>query len=198
MIYLSGHVWDRHVHDDVGFMLRADRWGIPKHGWLAADNGRFSNPDGYDDATYLKWLNRLPRERLLFATAPDVLGNHEATRALAQPMLAKIDDLGIHPAFVAQNGFDAATTPWDAFDVLFIGGTTQFKFRGGRLATQQALARGKKVHMGRVNSLDRLRAAAAVGCTSADGTFLAFGPDVNWRRLTNWLDALHLQPDFAM
>ena len=42
--------------------------------------------------------------------------------------------------------------------------------------------------MGRVNSLRRLRLAAADGYDSVDGTFLAFGPDVNLPRLRAWLE----------
>lgn len=198
MIYLSGAVWDRYCDPRVGFMLRSDRWGIPAHGWLAADNGRFANPLAYDEAAYLKFLDRLPRERMLFATAPDVLGNHLATVALARGTLAAIDDLGIHPAFVAQDGFAVATTPWAGFDVLFIGGSTAFKFRGGRRAAAAALARGKRVHVGRVNSLDRLTAAVSIGASSADGTFLRFGPDRRWPELLSWLDRLHVAPSLPL
>ena len=39
----------------------------------------------------------------------------------------------------------------------------------------------------RVNSLKRLRYAASIGCHSADGTCLAFGPDRNLPRLLGWL-----------
>jgi hypothetical protein len=31
--------------------------------------------------------------------------------------------------------------------------------------------------MGRVNSLKRLRYASAIGCDTADGTYVAFAPD---------------------
>jgi len=46
-----------------------------------------------------------------------------------------------------------------------------------------------------VNSLERLRAARSIGCDSADGTFLRFGPDVNWPRLSRWLNDLDQQPE---
>jgi hypothetical protein len=51
----------------------------------------------------------------------------------------------------------------------------------------EARGRGKWVHMGRVNSLRRLRYAAAIGCDSADGTYLAFGPDTNLPAVRGWL-----------
>jgi hypothetical protein len=104
-------------------------------------------------------------------------------------MLPKIRALGYRVAFVAQDGWTPETTPWDEFDVLFVGGSTGFKFRGGRDAVRAAKRHGMWCHMGRVNSLDRLRASIGIGCDSADGTFLKFGPDKNWPRLLRWLEA---------
>lgn len=52
---------------------------------------------------------------------------------------------------------------------------------------REAKARSKWVHMGRVNSRRRWSYAEYIGCDSADGTFLAFGPDVNLPRLTAWV-----------
>ena len=48
--------------------------------------------------------------------------------------------------------------------------------------------------MGRVNSRRRLRIAQAFGCTSCDGTYLAFGPDTNLPRLLTWMNELHTTP----
>lgn len=53
--------------------------------------------------------------------------------------------------------------------------------------TDEARRRGKPVHCGRVNGKARLAAAMAMGCASADGTFLAFGPDRNLPQLLRWL-----------
>ena len=41
--------------------------------------------------------------------------------------------------------------------------------------------------MGRVNSERRYRYAADIGCDSADGTYLTFGPDQNLPRLMAWI-----------
>jgi hypothetical protein len=84
--------------------------------------------------------------------------------------------------------------PWPWFDVLFLGGSTAWKLGpAARRLTAEAKARGKRVHMGRVNSLRRLRYADATGCDSADGTFLAFGPDVNLPALLGWLRVVNDQ-----
>jgi hypothetical protein len=59
--------------------------------------------------------------------------------------------------------------------------------------TTQASVRGKWVHMGRVNSLKRLRYAEMIGCDSVDGTYLTFAPDENLPRLLGWLRDLDTQ-----
>ena len=47
--------------------------------------------------------------------------------------------------------------------------------------------------MGRVNSLKRLRYADAIGCDTADGTYLTYGPDTNLRNLLGWVRAVNDQ-----
>ena len=54
-----------------------------------------------------------------------------------------------------------------------------------RLA-EEGLRLRKGVHMGRVNSRKRSLAAATMGCTSADGTYVARGPDINLPKAMRW------------
>jgi hypothetical protein len=156
--------------------------------WWGADNGAFGK--GYPgDEPWLDWLDSLPRERCLFAVAPDVVADAEATLARSTPWLPVIQALGFPPAFVAQDGIENIDIPWDLFDVLFLGGTTRWKLSpaAARLA-REAKRRGKAVHMGRVNSGRRKAIADLFECDSIDGTFLAFGPDVNLPRLLRWME----------
>jgi hypothetical protein len=155
-----------------------------------ADNSCFT-PGRYPGETaYLRWLTRRADRagRCAFATAPDVPFNASATLVRALPMLEQIRAAGYPAALVAQDGLEDLAISWDSFDALFLGGTTQWKLgaAAARLA-QQARQRGLWVHMGRVNSFKRLRYAASIGCHSADGTCLAFGPDHNLPRLLGWL-----------
>ncbi len=155
-----------------------------------ADNGRFGN--GYPgDKQWFAWLDTLPREHCLFAVTPDVIANAEATIALSVPMMPRVRQMGFPVAFVAQDGLEHLPTPWDAFDVLFIGGSTQWKLSGmASTLAKEALRLGKRVHMGRVNSYQRLKYAHTIGCSTTDGTFLSFGPDVNLPRVYQWFDKL--------
>jgi hypothetical protein len=79
-----------------------------------------------------------------------------------------------------------------------IGGSTSWKL-GPAAASLAAQARrlGKWVHMGRVNSLKRLRYAASIGCDSADGTYLAFGPERNLSRLLGLAVRRQRRPEAA-
>lgn len=153
-----------------------------------ADNGCFS--DRWDEAKWWRFLtaNADRAESCLFAVAPDAVGDAAATLERSLSWLPKIRALGYPVAFVAQDGIEATTVPWGDFDALFIGGSTDFKL--GPLARSyiaEAKSRGKWVHMGRVNSERRWKYADAIGCDSADGTFLTYGPDVNLPKLLAWV-----------
>jgi hypothetical protein len=183
MLYLSGV-----VRPDMPAMLQPGMGNLPPAGqpW-AADNGRFSSPETYTD------------EACLFATAPDVVGNAGATLALSAPMYRRIRQLGYRPALVAQDGLEHLTEfiPWDDFDALFIGGTTRWKLSEAAASlAAEAKRRGKWVHMGRVNSLRRLRHAESIGCDSADGTYLRFRHALGTgeAEIQSWLDDLDKQP----
>lgn len=198
MIYLSG-VLNDYMHPRYGFIITPRRrQPIPSIGPVAADNDCFNNPESYSDERYEAFLRTMPPERTLFATAADVLGDHAATVQRSKLPLRKIRAIGLKAAFVAQDGWNEKTTPWDEFDVLFVGGTTEFKFRAGRHAAIAAKRRGKAVHMGRVNSLRRLRAAFSIGCDTVDGTFLKFAPDKNWTRFCRWFDSLERQHEMRL
>lgn len=153
-----------------------------------ADNGCFGS--SFDETHWWEWLQRnaASADECVFATAPDVVGDANATLERSLPWLPRIRSLGYPAALVAQDGQLPELTPWGAFDVLFIGGSTEWKLGAeARTLVAEAKRRGKYVHMGRVNSGSRLSYAAAIGCDSADGTFLKFGPNVNLPRLLRWL-----------
>lgn len=168
---------------------------IPEGAVYACDNGRFGR--GWPGATrWWSWLvttvDRYGLDRCAFAVAPDEPMDAHATLRLSAPWLPRIRDQHVPAAFVAQDGCEEGLIPWDDLDVLFLGGSTDWKTGpAARRVTLQARERGIPVHMGRVNSLKRLRLAQDFGCTSADGTFLAFGPDQNLPRLLSWLTAVN-------
>lgn len=163
-------------------------------GW-AADNGCYNASTYVGDDAWIAWLehpDHLARTRTcLFATAPDVVGDAAATLARSAPHLTRIRQMGYPAALVAQDGLESLAVPWDTFDVLFLGGSTGWKLSPAAAAlAAEASRRGKPVHMGRVSSRRRLAYAAAIGCATADGTFIAFGPDKNLRRVAGWVESI--------
>lgn len=153
-----------------------------------ADNGCFGK--GYPgDEKWLEWLraNSEDAGTCLFATAPDVVGDASATLERSAPWLPVIRSLGYPAALVAQDGLEHLQVPWDEFDVLFIGGSTEWKLGPhARRLVAEAKGRGKRIHMGRVNSERRYKYALSIGCDTADGTYLTFGPDRNLPAVLAW------------
>lgn len=153
--------------------------------YWCADNGCFS--DRFDEAKWWSWLSEQDPASCLFATAPDVVGDHQATLAKSTAWLPKIRALGFPAAFVIQDGATVDTIPWGDCDAVFIGGTTNFKLSDDALAIIFAAKdRGKWVHVGRVNSRRRFMRFADVA-DSCDGTFLAFGPRTRLPELLGWI-----------
>lgn len=176
---------------DIGLLVTPDTGyvkQIPAFPYWAADNGCFNHPERRPEDLF-RWLETVPVG--LFFPAPDVVGNAQLTLERSLSLLPKIRAMGWPAAYVAQDGIEETEVPWDEFDVLFLGGSTDFKL--GPVAqeyTRQAKLKDKRVHMGRVNSYKRLKLANDWGCDTADGTFLAFGPTVNLPRLLAWFQRL--------
>lgn len=205
MIFLSGAInatMLANPRPDLGLMIQPGMGNshAPLPFWqFAADNGCFSPRIPFDPGKWMAWLGTLRpyRDTCLFAVAPDVYRDAEATLARSRPYLWVIEQLGFRRAFVTQNGCRSEFVPWGEFEVLFMGGDDAWKFcRASLDLVSEAQGRGLQVHAGRVNSWDRLLKCAAAGVDSADGTYLKYGPDVNWPKLMDWLDRLN--PDIAV
>lgn len=184
------------LHPRIGFMHTPVMGNARIPGTMAgADTGLFGKPKAWTLDNYLRWLDEQQKitPPLLFATAPDVVGDAVATLRKSLPVLPQIQALGIPAAFVAQDGLEFIwnETPWEMFDCLFLGGSTDWKLGPvARDAVDEAIERGKWVHMGRVNSYARMELADEWGCDSTDGTFAAFGPYQNAPQIVGWLARL--------
>jgi hypothetical protein len=206
MIYLSG-TWSTWLEGQsegypIGPIITPDiGGGIYLKGtsrpW-AADNACFAKGDRFDLPAYLAWLKKIPndlRSRCLFATAPDVVGDWNATWERSRDVLPKLQKLGYAAAVVVQDGCLASEMDWQAIDAVFVGGSTKWKLsQDAENVCCAARQRQKWVHMGRVNSFRRLQASVDFGCQSVDGTFLAFGPEKNLPKVLRWLDMLERNP----
>ncbi len=100
--------------------------------WWPADNGCFLPGHRLRRGGWFEWLACLPdvgsRRRCLFAVAPDVLGDAEATWERSALWLPLVRALGIPVALMAQNGADGHVATWEhaeQWDVLFVGGAPE-------------------------------------------------------------------------
>jgi len=156
----------------------------------AADNDCYSQGEAFDLGVYLAWLERMRpySRRCLFATLPDVVGDAEATLERSLSVLPELAELDYPRAFVLQDGCNYKLVPWRDIEAVFIGGTTAWKLsQDARYLAHVAKGLGKWVHMGRVNSFERMKVAFMWGCDSVDGTSLVFGPDRRWPEIKRWL-----------
>lgn len=175
-------------------------WGVP----YGIDNGCY-DASRFDQDSYLALLRRAMKAsaRPTFVTVPDQAPRrgednahcHACTRFLFDEWFGVLADEGLHKlplAFVAQNGLeDTGDVPWGRIDAVFVGGDDEFKEGDFALMDliPEAKARGKWVHIGRVNGRARLRLARLADADSCDGSSMSRFPDVFLpRRLASaWL-----------
>lgn len=138
---------------------------------FAIDNGAFA---GFNEKAFTALLNREyeNRNKCRFVCCPDVVADCDKTLKLFNEWSLKLSDWPL--AFVAQDGQEVETVPWDHIAALFIGGSTRFKLSAQvERLIKEAKQRGKWVHVGRVNGPERYKWFESLGADSCDGTGLA-------------------------
>lgn len=141
----------------------------PKHRF-AMDNGAFSK---FDSRQFWRMLEKhAPRKKLCrWVAVPDVVGSARRTSEIFHLYKERIKDWPL--AYVAQDGQENIPIPWEEIDALFVGGSNEFKL--GPFAVhciKAAQILGKWVHVGRVNTFNRLEHFKNLGVDSVDGTGL--------------------------
>lgn len=142
------------VKYSIGGQAEALKNGVK---WMC-DNNAFTN-----DFSAVHWLDMLIANRKFKSTClgipiPDKVGDCLETLRLFGLYHQIVKDNGYPVALVSQNGLTPMMTPWDYFDVLFIGGDDDHKLGSeAAILIAEAKARGKWVHVGRVNSEERIR-----------------------------------------
>jgi hypothetical protein len=162
---------------------------------LAIDNGCYGGRWDMD-----RWSHTLDRHMhsatldapmhqpgCLWAVVPDVVDDAGATNRLWARWWSAPMRRGYRAAYVAQPG--VSYIPAGAKAVFLGGSYPAWKYGPeARAVARFAKDRGGFwLHMGRVNSLRRLRYAQAIGCDSVDGTYLTYAPDTNLPRLLRFL-----------
>lgn len=189
-------------------------FGLP----FAVDNGAFS---GFNPERFRWLLARLGgAPNLLWVVCPDVVADARKTLDLFDQWEPELRAAGVPVAFVGQDGQEDLPVPWDRFDCLFLGGAVRC-FRCGyglplgekrkkcpvcwgallewKLShaaaelSREAKARGKMLHMGRVNSRRRMRQAHAIGCDTVDGSSASRWGDKYLWQFPHWIKQIEEQ-----
>jgi hypothetical protein len=136
----------------------------------ALDNaafGAFKNRTEWNPADFeklLAWAARRSR-RPLWVLCPDVVGDRAGTLARWAEWEPRLRAHGWPIAFAVQDDMTAADVPANA-DLIFVGGTTRWKWR-----TVAGWCRDfPRVHVGRVNGERALWLCVEFGAESCDGT----------------------------
>jgi hypothetical protein len=157
--------------------------GLP----FAIDNGAYSG--GLDEKRFLRLLERCQGQPgCLFVVAPDVVADARATLAQWPWWSALIRSRGLPVAFVGQDRQEDLPLPGD-MDAYFVGGSTRWKLsQASADLCREAKRRGLHVHVGRVNSLRRLKTAYDFGADSVDGSSLSMFGDAHIAKFARWID----------
>jgi len=167
----------------------ASRYSLNAVSVWAMDNGAFTGKYPGDDK-YLTLLTGYMehQDRCLFVAAPDVIGDAGATLSRFTEPSRILREAGWPVALVGQDGMEGMPVPWESVDYLFVGGSTEWKLgEGVRSLIRDAQRWETPVHVGRVNSRKRYRYFRDLGCDTADGTYIAFGPSINAPKVRSWM-----------
>jgi hypothetical protein len=145
---------------------KAPRSDIP----FALDNDAYSDFTKGKSFNYLAWVDMLNKVRALEAVplwiaVPDVVANRQATLANWKRFSPVARCYGWPLAFVAQDGMTPRDVPKNA-DVVFVGGTTSWKWRTLPMWCEHF----PRVHIGRVNNLEKVWICQRHGAESCDGS----------------------------
>lgn len=176
--------------DKLGWLMGPRHWKKPlEHVPYALDNDAFTawkEGEKFDTDAWLRMIDKAFCHPIkpMWALVPDVVGNRDGTLEMWSRHWRTVFDAGFELAFAVQDGMTFVDVPADA-SVIFIGGTTLWKWR----SASQWCRNFARVHIGRVNSLEKLWIAQRVGAESCDGSGY-FRKTVNGsggRQLKSWL-----------
>jgi hypothetical protein len=142
-------------------------------------------------------LNKDKKNNCLFIVMPDKVGDPVATMELWRQYAILYQEWP--RAFVAQDGQEKLDfPPYNEWDVLFIGGSTEWKLSQGAIdCIIYAQSQGKRVHIGRINSYRRFRHFATLEGSkefTCDGTMQRFmGKDAALALASKWENAKEFQ-----
>jgi len=185
----------------VGWLLGPSSWKDPRpYLPYALDNDAYTawtQRKPWDEAAWLTMLKKARKavRQPLWCLVPDVVADRTATLENWKRYVGVVLDFGFEPAFAAQDGMTASDIPEES-KVVFIGGTTEWKWKS--LATWAAT--GRRIHVGRVNEVNRLNSCQRLKVESVDGSGW-FRGTMNGRQasgLIDWIENGNRQSELSL
>ena len=187
--------------DNLGWLIGPRHWKNPREGVaFALDNDAyqsFTNGTPYDFDAWLRFLDKVSATGMepLWALVPDVVANKDKTLEQWAKYSPLVMERGWRTALAVQDGM----TNFEAFDchadILFVGGTTEWKWDTAHIWCRQF----PRIHIGRVRS-QRLPYCLQIGAESCDGTGW-FRESVRGRparQLEAWLENQEPHPELGL
>jgi hypothetical protein len=130
------------------------------------------------EADILAILDLAPRERPDFVVLPDRVAAGLESLGMSLAWLHRLGRLSLRYALVVQDGMRADDIPWEApFDVLFVGGSLDWKLQTAQLWIHAAHEHGRVCHVGRVGTGRRVRWALDLAADSIDSSLPLWSVD---------------------
>jgi hypothetical protein len=156
----------------IGWVISPATNFFEPRSWLpyVVDNGKYSDWKAgkmWDETRFLGLLDRckLSRYKPMWIVVPDEVGKVHETESLWHLYESRLRRYEWSLAYVVQDGCDPRRVP-KAADIVFVGGTTNWKWRNAA----RFAAEFPRVHVGRVNSHDKLEYCERLGVESVDGS----------------------------
>ena len=167
--------------------------------WWAANNDCFQWLDVEAYWRMITRLSKVDRSRFLWVACPDVVGDARETLNRWHEWFPQLDHLQLPAAFVGQDGLESLRDqiPWHEMAAFFVGGSTEWKLsEHAESLMREAKRRGKLVHVGRVNSLCRIRDVLMMcqDADSMDGRSFSAWPDIKIPKGLEWIRQTKRQP----
>jgi len=171
--------------------------------WLpyALDNDAYTAWQQKKDWSEPAWREMLQWARMtsykpLWAIVPDVVANRQATLENWKRYAPRVDEIGWPKAFAVQDGMTPDDVPENAA-IVFVGGSDSFKWR----TVKTWASNFDRVHVGRVNNIEKVWLCQDLGVESVDGTGWFKDPSREDKlpALMGWLENLRIEtPEFNL
>jgi len=147
--------WKTKLHAEMPYALDNDAFSA----WTSGEE--WNEPRFYEMLS----LASISYPKPSWVVVPDVVGDKYKTLESWHQHASRVAEFKIPLAFAVQDGMTKKDVPHDA-DVVFVGGTDAWKWRNLKEWTDNF----DRVHVGRVNSLEKVQMCYHLGCESIDGT----------------------------